>query len=481
MRVPYFKEKSLIMDLISFKAEIRRLQFRYYLLLGLDGICFFLGFFSFLIMVTGGLNAAGLLILDLHLVPIMLSFSMGGGLIWCLASKRTFKAVLVEADQRLGWKDRVSTAFECHSDESIYRDSLLRDALDHIRSLDPKQILPFTLPGSLYCFLLFSLIAGTVNLIGFLPSEDQIGFSRPAPELEEIARQIRVMGKQLFPDQEKEDHNPIANQIRKTARQMTGPTQTPEGAVRSLSGLFDLIHRKTGNDIQDLEKKMGKDHASSDIIAPSLGPGRTQPGRRQQFALDDLKNRVEEAFDKDVPDDLNDALADIENQLALQEFLKNAIQDLQKDENRTADPEPDRPPQATLEGKGTSIADRGDPAGDQSGPGQGEEAGQHKASDHEKELAEILPDPNKSDPNKRDRIKPNPSAPVKDEIGRFEGGAFGAAVRAITAPGFSMKAEKEIQKTYIRQKEEILLKEPVPVEYKAVIRDYFLSIGLERE
>ncbi len=95
-------------------------------------------------------------------------------------------------------------------------------------------------------------------------------------------------------------------------------------------------------------------------------------------------------------------------------------------------------------------------------------------SDHEKELAGILSDP-------KDRIKPNPSAPVKDETGRFEGGAFRASIRAITAPGISLKAEKEIQRTYVRQKEEILLKEPVPVEYKAVIRDYFLSIGLEKE
>ncbi len=516
MLVPQFKEKILIMDLrnrykitcsklfpkplkrlgilktkdqvilepilISFKTEIRRLQFRYYFLLALDGICFFLGIFSFLIMIAGGLNASGLLIFDLHLVIIILSVSLGGSLVLGLVSRKSFKTALVSADQRLGWKDRVTTAFQCHGDDSLYRDSLVRDALDHIQSLDPKQILPFTLPKSFYCFLLFSLVAGAVNLMGSPPTGDPIVFSRSSPELEEIARQIEGLGKQLFSKQEKEDQNSITNQIRKTARQMAGAAQTPEGAVRSLSGLFDLIHRKIGNDIRDLEEKMGQNQASPDIIAPSLGPAHPQPGRRRssRIAFDDLKKRIEEAFDKGVPEDLGDALEDIENQLALQDFLKNAIQDLANKggDNRTADAEPDLPPQASLEGKGKANADRGNPAAELSGPGQGEEAGLQKVSDHEKELAGTLSYPN---PKKSDRIKPNPSAPVKDEIGKFEGGAFRASIRAITAPGFSLKTEKEIQKIYIRQKEEILLKEPVPVEYKAVIRDYFLSIGLEKE
>ena len=70
---------------------------------------------------------------------------------------------------------------------------------------------------------------------------------------------------------------------------------------------------------------------------------------------------------------------------------------------------------------------------------------------------------------------------VKDVSGTDQRGAFAYSVKALGFAGDSKKELEKIKKQYQRRNQAVIEKENIPEKYRQVIRDYFLSIGLEKE
>ncbi len=494
---------------IRLKKEIQALKFRYVGLQAFNILGYSLLFFSAAASLLTGLSFLGaspfiegdITVSAISTITLVIALCLGFTIVGL--TKQSFYQEIVAADKRLGLLDKLSTAveFSQKNAQGYFVNLLIWDAKQTIRQYTGRLILPYKFNKWFFLIFLFTLISLSFHYDLFSMFNSKMEAKELNPLVIKIEEKIKEFGEELFPDenqtdqnragQNRADQNKIFRQIQKSKKDLQQSGYSKKEALRSLSGLLDVVQNENANKLKELEDNLNLDDLSE---KPNQGssqsaPRMTNTEQEVQMDLDDLKEKVKEAFENDTPKDLSDELNDLENRLEFEQYIKNSMEDLQNEEDSddsdNSDGEGDLDDSSSV-GK-RSDKDRGDNSlaeGDGSSQGNGpNNSGKQGDGNQTDDDPDYKAGTGESDGSSKTAgiIKKNESPVTKDKSGLYNKGAYQYSIRALSGIGMAEKSDQEIQKEYIKQNEAVLLKESIPPEYREMIKDYFLSIGLEKE
>ncbi len=455
------------METIGFEKKIRALKLRYYAFFCLKVILFCLFIFSFLSMAVTGLN----LFTDLNINLGKAFWGAGvmsgiaGGL-FLFFKRPSFTKSLILADGRFDLMDLLSTAVECHEKKknSIHMKALIHEADIAISQKGISKIIPLRLPRYFFLFFLFS---GMGLLFYFYPLFYTVKPRdiSPDPEIQAFSEKMKAFAEEL-------DKTSLSRQIQETSQKITASGETRKEAVKSLSGLLDSLEKENLSNLDELEKKLNLEGNLKDIPSPEPVEGVAGNEKKIRIDLKKLTDKVDEAFGDKVPEELKDALNDLKKSEEFKDQLKDMVDRL---ENESKDKKENRRNQ----GDDGTIAGESEPDGKSTGKKNGA-----MGEDKDNEAAQKYYAGKKKAEGKQEEpsvLKSSDSPIARDFMGAYERGKLQYSIRALSLPGLSARTEEAIQKEYMRQNEAVLLKEKIPPAYLELVRDYFLSIGLETD
>jgi hypothetical protein len=218
-------------------------------------------------------------------LPCMLVGLMIGG--W---RKPVLKDVARWVDGRQRLKERLSTALEVSDDPNPgkWRDLIVTDAAEHVKGIDPRQLVPFRLPRSIrWALLLLALGAG----LGFVPEYRTKSYLQKQTD----QQNIKAAGKQLT--------ELVRHDIERRPPALV-PTQK---ALESVSELGDQLSKKAltrtealkdlanvAEKLKDQIKELGKDPAlrKMEQAARAASGGDSQSLSAMQKQLEALQKQL---------------------------------------------------------------------------------------------------------------------------------------------------------------------------------------------
>ncbi len=162
------------------------------------------------------------------------------GLIIGLAWKRTWHGAAVAVDQHYDLKDRTTTAlaFIEKPADRAYSELQLQDTLEHLSSVEPKQVVPLRMPRPLPYAVALTLLAGVLAMISFGNQPIQAAPSEPDPVI--VAEAVAVEEKvEELEEILKKEKNPeleeLVKELLKKAEEMKLPGVDVKEALAKLS------------------------------------------------------------------------------------------------------------------------------------------------------------------------------------------------------------------------------------------------------
>lgn len=462
------------MEQTLFKQQVSSLSRRYLFLKGLTfGVLFSFFFFLFYLALQVIAFFSGVIIPESKIAAAGIP-AAAAALALTKITTSSLLDCLIAADQRLGLKDLLSTAFEVSAQKKYTRFSgdLFAAASAQICRQGVRRILPFAV-NRIAVFIPVLLIISVVFSYVTAPKPEKKDLSPPDSAVVQLHKKIEQLEEQLADDGRESENRDLIREVKRTAGQVLELEQEKsKEVIRSFGGLLETIENRNREDLKRLKDQMTPEGRGQGMNIPMPAPGPEKKQIKQQLAVDleDLKKRVDQAFDGEPPEHLQKDIRDIESNVEFQKYLQDLLKKYGAFEPEEAEEEPDG---GRMAEQGSEPIDTDDDNGTQNG-GKGDRnsrkegamAGNQTPEERKKEASNLLP------------AKGNIE---KDKTGDFNKGSFAYTVKALSDIGVSKKEHEKIKKQYQQQNEAILEKENIPAEYREDIRDYFLSIGLGKE
>jgi len=438
--------------------------------------------------------------------PWFLTLALGGSLgfaiIFAVIDKRPFLDILIEIDHRLNLHDSVSTAFEYRHLEkkSELSGLLMESAAQNLSGLSSRKLFP---PK----FSWLHLLLGILILLHLLIAIKIRNPSQTEPVVVS-SNAIQLVDSYLH-----------EQMIRKK---------------RPSKGSESTTHRKITNDLKKLSKNLKRSSASRDLIAGSVGKmlkeiesGQTIVAKElgeqlklhnieeiptqavQQFEkwsltnIKQLQMMVDRMFDHQVPETISGRLAILEDQQQLKDVLDNLLDDMDDPESlgkNTNDLNRGKKSRRSRSGSGLNRAEDTNPESSGSealsdsdmGGAHPDELGGERGQGGDSGLGDGEASDDAFSPS-AGKGKANGSFKSEKPIDSAKGGAlqdrslpsskdyYRAHIRTLTSIGQAKLDNQKVIREYQKEVEGILQKEEIPLNYRAYIRNYFLSIGLRKE
>jgi hypothetical protein len=160
------------------------------------------------------LNAAGLLVaaslaclwlVATRLFPVLgspwpvaislLAIACIGATAWALSRRPTLVRAALEADNRLGLKERLTSSLELAEREGPMVDAVHEDARAHVSRLNPRRDFPLAAPRMLRWLAVPLLVFGVAYV--FLPEFDLFGFQERAIQAKQREDAVKVVAQSL--------------------------------------------------------------------------------------------------------------------------------------------------------------------------------------------------------------------------------------------------------------------------------------------
>ena len=429
--------------------------------------------------------------------------SLGFAIILAVLNKRRFLDILIEIDHRLNLNDSISTAFEYRhlGKKSELSGLLMESAAQNLSRLSSRKLFP---PK----FSWLHLLLGVLILMHLLIAIKIRNPSQTEPVVVS-SNAIQLVDSYLH-EQMIRKKRPSKGSESTTRRKITSDLKKLSQNLKRSSASRDLMAGSVGRMLKEIEsgqtivaKELGEQlklHNIEEIPTQAL----------QQFEkwsltnIKQLQMMVDRMFDHQVPETISERLAMLEEQQQLKDVLDNLLDDMddpeslgknRNDLNRDKKSRRyrsgsglDRAEDSNQE-QGLSDSDFGDAHPDELGDmGSGGERGQGGDSG--------LGDGDASDDAfspSAGRGKANGSLKSQKPIDSSKGGAlqdrslpssqdyYRAHIRTLTSIGQAKLDNQKVIREYQKEVEGILQKEEIPLNYRAYIRNYFLSIGLRKE
>lgn len=421
-----------------------------------------------------------------------------------LYALRTFRGVLEElrsVDERLGLKDRLSTAYECHLSgrESVFVPLLYDDAARRASAVSEGSWFPFTFSRS----DLFTPLLAAALAILLLMDIHGPGPGRRSAERQLLSRVSQQMAAYARPERKEqarpkeEEGTPDAHEkLRNLAEAVKNEKMDRKELTRQLSDLLQTLKEKRLGQVQRLEADLSP--------TPGAPMDQLRPLAEKEVRPEDVRQaraQLEPYFDGELPASLARSLDDIEASGKTEAFIEQTLKDLGAQKPQGSKPldlaenapasgrsqgagraEDRRSGPGTAPGKGQTSAEgtkekEGGAPGDEAPPDQ---AGS-KAEKNDDEGPYVAGHGTSNEKMAPSEMKGTTRPPEPDTGLAGQGERYSIHLRSLPAPGRAGATEEEVLRPYRRAVEEALKREDIPPAYRAYIKNYFLSIGLGKD
>ncbi len=431
--------------------------------------------------------------------PLLVLISFTGSLLHAYRTRKSIMDELIEIDARLGLKERLSTAYECHQlgRKSIFVDLLINDAVELLGSFKSNQILPrnFSPTYLVIPFLtVVILILFSVDLTPRVLEQDRTGGER----LKKIGIKMERYSERELQDikkTKKKSRKDLFRQMEKIAEELKGQTMTKEKLLQSLGKLTREVEARQTQLARRLEVELSLGDISNAPMLKPLQKEKVTPNEVKQ-----LKTQLKELFEGELPGSLSRDIFGLEQNCGLEQFLDKIMNEV-----RSALPVGDELPSPrevkdvfvgkasednrnTLPGHELVVQKSGEALAfrqispvqrqPKAGSTHTEKSGQdpdehlHFTAGREKAGGEKRP------PYELEHSK-HPALKDKGFSGQEE--RYSVYVRSLPIMGKATLKEEEVIRPYRLEIENVLQKEDIPLNYREYIKNYFLSIGLKKE
>ena len=487
----FFSEISKLKRRIVIRTFLRILQNASLIFLC---ICIFV----FIIQKAGFLNLSD----SVSWYILSLGFSLTAALLLALLKRRQVITILIEIDNRLGFQDRISTAYDYYKlgKKTVFSDLLMQDAATRLHKLSTKEILPSTFSW-LHLLLILLIISNLVLFLGDYLSPDFSPAHSDQNKLEAVSELLRNYSISRH-----------GNKKEKKGRRQSVYSQKIEHLSRKLKDR-SLTHDQLSTTLHRfLREIQGEQTRQATELGAKLNAAEIDKMPIQTMyelenlslsKLEKLKKLLNRTLNNQIPDSINQKIETLQELYSMEKLLSQILDDFNQghssseefteskgDKTRRSQYTNDfKMPHNTAKRSKTNSEfssrkrDRGDttdqavfdqlqengselqdelrrPEGHSSSAGRAKSTGEKKASD---ELEKSL------NPGIQDKMT---SSPVEHYL---------IHIRSLTAFGESRSKEEDIVRSYRQEIEGILQKEDIPLNYREYIKHYFISIGLEAE
>lgn len=438
---------------------------------------------------------------------ISLVLSLILSLIYVYVTKEGFMQILIDIDTRLQLKDRISTAYEYHKwdKQSEFTDLLIEDAGRKLSELSNRQLFP---PKLSLVYLVLSLLM-VVNLLLFFADHfhifsdskqmkvDQKTSKTISALLQDYTKKVEEQTK-LRKETPKTLHKKleaIAKELEEQKMTQKELSESLDNMLKEAQGTKERLTNEIGSKLLDLKN-----------IANL--PIREVPQLRRLSANDlrELRKRMNEMFDNQIPESLEYDLDRLEEQQELEELLEqirdetgsdHLNESTSDDEQETAQGENDSEKEGEVDsnhGTGnnqdSSDSEQGEEDENATGADFGWERGRGLDGESEDPYGRLDDDEGDSSvghgrggdtrqsPYELDRSN---RAIFQDKMISNPKDEYNVHIRALTTIGNATLLEEDLTRPYQQELEEILQKEDIPLNYREYIKNYFISIGLRKE
>jgi len=431
---------------------------------------------------------------------LLVSVSFVFSLLYVLWTRKSFMDELIDIDVRLGLKERLSTAYECHQlgRKSIFVDILTEDAGSLLGSIKANQIFPWNFSPAHLLIPLFAaamVILLSVDFTSTAPIQDQVMGER----LSQIGVKMEEYSKRELQNMKKrgrKSRKDLFQQVENIAQKLQGQSMTKERLLKSLGALMKEAEAERTRLARRLEVELSLGDISH---TPML-----KPLRKERVSLDELqqlREQLRELFEGEVPTSISWDISSLDQNRRLELFLEKTMIDIR---SALADEGESYP----LEEKDVFVGKAFEKSNDMdTSPGgsltalEAEEAngkgqiplvlGQAKAGSEKSDKRDPTADEGLSFAAGRGKAEGGKKSPyelksskrpvLKDKGISGYGDWYNVYVRSLPTVGKAQLKEEDVIRHYRQELESVLQKEDIPLHYREYIRNYFLSIGLKKE
>lgn len=383
-----------------------------------------------------------------------------------LRTKRGFMDELIDIDTRLGLKEKLSTAYECHQlgRKSIFVDLLTMDVGNMLGSIKASQIFPRNLTPAHLLIPLFAGVIIILLLVDLIP-RPPIQNTDSRERVKQIGVKMERYSRRELRDIEKTNkaaRKDLYRQMEKVAQDLKGQSVPGETLLKSLGELMKQAETERSQLARQLEAELGLGDTSSMPMLKS--PGKEDITLEE---LEQLRNRLRELFEGETPASIQEDISSLEQVRRAELFLEKTM-----DEVGLA---------LTEEGELTALK----PTMQIALPGQGKTGSEESEKDSPTSKRDLISKAGvrKGTGEKRPpyELEGSRGPALKDGVISGKGDWYNVHVLSLPRAGKAKMKEEDVIRSYHQEVENVLQKEDIPLNYREYIKNYFLSIGLRRE
>jgi len=410
---------------------------------------------------------------------------------------------LIEIDARLGFKERISTAYECQGlgRRSIFVDLLFDDVSRLLDSTAISRIFPKTFSPAQLLVSILSLILISLLLFDFSPSGSALSASE-AKRLAQISAKLDQYSRkkmQKGPLGEEQPQEDLYRRMEQMSEKLRDRAMDKRELLESLDDLIKEINSESARMARSLAADLSLGDASN---TPMLEKLKDENLNREE--LEKVKKKLEELFGGKIPRAVSREMASLDQSLEFKELFEEAEEDAASalsegetesstgeevlvarksedtDQSDRQPPKNDKTPSdSQADDESTRQQDDGPPVSGQPGPDD-ESAGEERGPEDDNPFtAGHGPGGGKKQaPSELETSK----TPAFQESGPSgPGERFNVYVRSLPKVGQAELGEETIMRTYSQRVEEVIQREDIPINFREFIKNYFLSIGLRKK
>jgi hypothetical protein len=220
------------------------------------------------------------------------------GLVWGLLRPVSLLEAAMLADERLGLKERLSTAvlFEKSPEASALVPALIRDASRHAASISLRQVLPHRPSRVMWCSLVLAALIGGASLAPVFPLGRTAGELAVRKQMKEQGRQLGQVAQKAKEDAQKrglKTPEELAGRLEKLARELEKAKLSKKQALLKTGKLAQELREQQKQQALE-DSRNGLARAAEALRNTTLQTKEAQELARavREQSADDLANRL---------------------------------------------------------------------------------------------------------------------------------------------------------------------------------------------
>ena len=488
---------------ISFISQISKIRQRLFIQavhgILLNAALFFLCFSAFFLILKR--FAMTDYDMDASWYLLFIGISLSAALFIGVLKRRNLQNVLIAIDRRLKLQDRLSTAYEYlkFKKKTEFTELLLNDAATTLSQIKNQQLVS----AKFSLLHLLALILLTINILLYSGIFHRSESRQIPPESKIVDNAVRLLKNYSI--------GRIENKVLQKSRFQRVYDQKLEHLSNQLSDSSKPFKQRFAEMDRFLKEIEGEQTRLANALAEKLDSAVIKELRTQDIPdlanlssgqLEKLKGLLNKTLNNRLPGSINQTIESLQSLDRIEKLISRILDDLKESRSSVADSAEPAPTEQRI----SQLSKRSDDSPDASNrpPSDGQVShlsrnaavrnsppGSGKFQRNGSDLGGDVDQPEghsgsagkgRSEEEKKSsyEIENSPGLALQDKIPSSQARSYLIQIRALTNTGETRLKNEEIYQTYRKEVESILQKEDIPLNYREYIKNYFISIGLER-